>query len=95
MPTRAPTRRGQPPERVHDGDRGRSAGDEKRASTGRPVAPASRNNPVNWAVEAGRGALSSSLDWGLIASRLGLLALLAIVCGWVATRAFYAYQRSI
>jgi ABC-2 type transport system permease protein len=50
---------------------------------------------VNWAVDAGRAGLASSVDWGLVASRLGLLALLAVFCGWVATRAFRAYQRSV
>jgi ABC-2 type transport system permease protein len=54
-----------------------------------------RFNPVNWAVDAGREALGTSVDWGLIASRVGLLTLLASVCGWVATRAFHAYQRSV
>jgi ABC-2 type transport system permease protein len=52
-------------------------------------------NPVNWAVDAGRQALGSSVDWSLVASRVGLLTLLAVVCGWVATRAFHAYQRSV
>ena len=54
-----------------------------------------RYNPVNWAVDAGRAALGSSVDWTLVATRLGLLALLAALCGWVATRAFRAYQRSV
>ena len=52
-------------------------------------------NPVNWAVVAGRDAVSASPDWGLIGSRIGLLAALALVCGWLATRAFRAYQRSV
>ena len=55
----------------------------------------SRFNPVDWAVDAGRGALGSSVDWGLVASRAGLLALLAVVCSWVATRAFRTYQASV
>jgi ABC-2 type transport system permease protein len=59
------------------------------------VQQVARFNPVNWAVDAGRAGLGSSVDWGLIASRLGLLALLAVFCGWVATRAFRAYQRSV
>jgi ABC-2 type transport system permease protein len=54
-----------------------------------------RFNPVNWAVDAGREALGTGVDWNLVASRVGLLALLAAVCGWVATRAFHAYQRSV
>ena len=34
---------------------------------------ASDFNPVNWAVEAGREALTASPDWGAIAGRAGLL----------------------
>ena len=51
-------------------------------------------NPVNWAVEAGREAVSSSVDWGFVLGRLGLLAALAIACVLLATRAFRSYQRS-
>jgi ABC-2 type transport system permease protein len=54
-----------------------------------------RFNPVNWAVQAGRAALGTSVDWGLVGSRAGFLAVLAIVCAWFATRAFRVYQRSI
>ena len=52
-------------------------------------------NPVNWAVQAGREAVSPSPDWGLIGTRLAMLAALALVCTWLATRAFRAYQRSV
>jgi ABC-2 type transport system permease protein len=54
-----------------------------------------RYNPVEWAVQAGREALSSSADWGLVFSRMGWLVLFTVVCGWLATRAFRVYQRSI
>jgi ABC-2 type transport system permease protein len=54
-----------------------------------------RYNPVNWAVEAGREALGANVDWGYVGSRAGALAALAIVCVWLATRAFSAYQRSM
>jgi ABC-2 type transport system permease protein len=54
-----------------------------------------RFNPVNWAVTAGREALHSDVDWGLVLSHLGWLALLALACGWLSTRAFRAYQRSV
>jgi ABC-2 type transport system permease protein len=54
-----------------------------------------RFNPINWAVEAGREALGSNPDWGFIGARAGLLAALAIVCVWLATRAFNVYQRSV
>ena len=59
------------------------------------VQAVARFNPVNWAVEAGRGALGDNVDWGLVGSRALLLVALAVVCGWVATRAFHAYQRSV
>jgi ABC-2 type transport system permease protein len=52
-------------------------------------------NPANWAVVAGRGAASMHQDWGLIASRAGLLALLLLACLAFATRAFRSYQRSV
>jgi ABC-2 type transport system permease protein len=54
-----------------------------------------RYNPVNWAVQAGRAALGANTDWGLVLSRIGGLFILAIVCGWLSTRAFRAYQRSV
>ena len=54
-----------------------------------------RFNPVEWAVEAARTALSAQPDWGAVLSRVGLLAALAALTGWVATRAFRAYQRSV
>jgi ABC-2 type transport system permease protein len=52
-------------------------------------------NPVNWAVEAGRSAAMQHIDWGLVASRLGLLVALVLICASLATRAFSAYQRSL
>lgn len=54
----------------------------------------SRFNPVNWAVEAGRGALQANTDAGTILSRLAYLAAFAVVSAWIATRAFRSYQRS-
>lgn len=52
-------------------------------------------NPVDWAVVASRSALSDAPDWGGIGLRLlGLLAV-AVVTGFIATRAFRAYQRSL
>ena len=55
------------------------------------VQDVARFNPVNWAVEAGREAVSASADWGFVLERLGLLAGLTVVAIWGATR---AYQRS-
>jgi ABC-2 type transport system permease protein len=52
-------------------------------------------NPVNWAVEAGRQTLSSSIDWSLVGGRLAELLALTLVCAWLSTRAFRAYQRSV
>ncbi len=52
-------------------------------------------NPVNWAVVAGRSAVSSNPDWGVVASRAGFLAALFLVCLAFATRAFKTYQRSV
>jgi ABC-2 type transport system permease protein len=54
-----------------------------------------RFNPVNWAAEAGRSAAAANADWGLIGTRVGLLALVLLASAAFATRAFNAYQRSI
>jgi ABC-2 type transport system permease protein len=52
-------------------------------------------NPVNWAAEASRSAAVGKLDWGLVASRVGLLVALALLAATFATRAFGTYQRSL
>jgi ABC-2 type transport system permease protein len=54
-----------------------------------------RFNPVDWAAAAGRSATEANPDWGLIASRAGLLVLLLVASAAFATRAFTTYQRSI
>jgi ABC-2 type transport system permease protein len=54
-----------------------------------------RFNPVNWTVTAGRETLHSDVDWGLVLSHAGWLLLLALGVGWLSTRAFRAYQRSV
>ena len=59
------------------------------------VATAARYNPVDWAVVASRQALTPGTDWSVVAGRLGLLAALALVMAWLATRAFRTYQRSL
>ncbi len=56
---------------------------------------AARFNPVNWAAEAGRSAVTADADWGLIATRVGFLTVLLLASATFATRAFDAYQRSI
>jgi ABC-2 type transport system permease protein len=52
-------------------------------------------NPVNWAAEAARSAAMQKIDWSLVASRIGFLALLLMVAAYLATRAFAKYQRSL
>ncbi len=52
-------------------------------------------NPVNWAVQAGREALTISPDWTMVLWRLAALLVFALVCGWLGTRAFRVYQRSV
>jgi len=59
------------------------------------IATAAKFNPVNWAVEAGREALTGSPDWSMILPRIAGLAVLAILATAWATRAFRAYQKSI
>jgi ABC-2 type transport system permease protein len=52
-------------------------------------------NPLNWAVQAGRAALSADPDWGLIGIRCGGLLALAVVCVAVSVATFRSYQKSV
>jgi len=52
-------------------------------------------NPVNWAVEAARSALSASPDWGAIAGWSALLVAFLGASLLFAVRAFRTYQRSV
>jgi len=52
-------------------------------------------NPLNWAVESGRAAVSASPDWGEIAGYAGLLAGFLVLGSWLAVSAFRAYQKSV
>ena len=52
-------------------------------------------NPLNWAVEAGRDAVTAGPDWGAIAGKTGLLVAFLGLCAWFATRAFRTYQRAV
>jgi ABC-2 type transport system permease protein len=52
-------------------------------------------NPVNWAAEAGRSAAMQHADWGLVGSRVALLAAFVALSAALATRAFGSYQRSL
>ncbi|MGH2449313.1 MAG: ABC transporter permease [Chloroflexota bacterium] len=55
---------------------------------------AAKFNPVNWAVEAARGALSLQVDWSMVLTRMGWLFGLGVIFAWFATAAFRSYQRS-
>jgi ABC-2 type transport system permease protein len=59
------------------------------------VQDVARYNPLNWAVEVSRTALSATPDWGVVWSRLGALAVIAVLMSWAASRAFGAYQKSV
>ncbi len=54
-----------------------------------------RYNPVDWATVAAREALSADPAWGAVWPRLALLAALALVVAWLASRAFGNYQRAL
>lgn len=52
-------------------------------------------NPVNWAVEAGREALTAGPDWSFVLPRIALLVGLTVLMTAFATRTFRSYQRSM
>ena len=52
-------------------------------------------NPVDWAVNTGRQAITAAVDPAYISIHGLLLVLFMIICGWLATRAFRSYQRSV
>ena len=52
-------------------------------------------NPVNWALEAGRSAMTASPDWARVAVQGGGLALLAIAVTALSVLTFRAYQKSV
>lgn len=56
---------------------------------------ASSVNPLNWAVEAGRDAVTASPDWASIAGKAALLLAFLLICNGFAIRAFRSYQRSL
>jgi ABC-2 type transport system permease protein len=59
------------------------------------VAVTARFNPVDWAVVASRQALSAAPDWGSVGRHSLYLVAFALVVGWLSTRAFRTYQRSV
>ncbi|MGW7525167.1 ABC transporter permease [Streptomyces sp. NPDC054783] len=52
-------------------------------------------NPLNWAMVAGRAAMSGHSDWGVVLSRGGALLALAVAAVWLSIRTFRSYQRSV
>ncbi|WP_367324388.1 ABC transporter permease [Streptomyces sp. HUAS ZL42] len=52
-------------------------------------------NPLNWAMVAGRSAMSGRPDWGDVLSRGGALLALAVAAVWLSTRTFRSYQRAV
>ena len=52
-------------------------------------------NPLDWAIRAGRSALSTDPDWGGIAARCGGLLTLAVVCVAVSVATFRTYQKTV
>jgi ABC-2 type transport system permease protein len=52
-------------------------------------------NPVNWALEAARSAMSASPDWSRVLTQGGGLALLAVVLTALSVGTFRAYQKSV
>ncbi|TPQ20495.1 ABC transporter permease [Streptomyces sporangiiformans] len=52
-------------------------------------------NPLDWAMVAGRSAMTANPDWSDVLTRGGGLLALAVAAVWLSTRTFRAYQRSV
>ncbi|MEV5844512.1 ABC transporter permease [Streptomyces sp. NPDC051985] len=52
-------------------------------------------NPLDWAMVAGRSAMSADPDWGAVLGRGGALLALAVAAVWLSIRTFRSYQRSV
>lgn len=52
-------------------------------------------NPVNWALEATRGILTTSADWSTALAHGGWLLILAALMVWLSTLTFRSYQRTV
>lgn len=52
-------------------------------------------NPVNWALQAARGTLAPSVEWGTTLLHGGGLLALAAVLVWLSTLTFRTYQRTV
>jgi ABC-2 type transport system permease protein len=52
-------------------------------------------NPLNWAVQIGRSALTAHPDWGAIGVRCGGLLILAVACVALSVVTFRSYQKNV
>ncbi|MFB6935085.1 ABC transporter permease [Streptomyces chartreusis] len=52
-------------------------------------------NPLDWAMVAGRSAMSGHPDWGDVLTRGGGLLALAVAAVWLSIQTFRSYQRSV
>jgi ABC-2 type transport system permease protein len=59
------------------------------------VQTAARYNPLTWATEIARTAMSDAVDWSVVATRGALLLALAALVAWWSVRAMRTYQRSL
>lgn len=59
------------------------------------VETVSQLNPLTWAVEIARTAMSPAVDWSVVGTRALWLAALAAVVAWWSVRAMRTYQRSL
>ncbi|MGI8329192.1 ABC transporter permease [Actinomadura scrupuli] len=52
-------------------------------------------NPVNWSLDATRGALAADPDWRIALEHGGWLLALAVIMVWLSTLTFRGYQKSV
>jgi ABC-2 type transport system permease protein len=56
---------------------------------------AARFNPVDWATIAARESLAADPDWSSVGRHSAYLLAFTLIVGWLSTRAFRTYQRSV
>ena len=56
---------------------------------------AARFNPVDWATIAARESLAAGPDWSSVWRHSAYLLAFTLIVGWLSTRAFRTYQRSV
>jgi ABC-2 type transport system permease protein len=56
---------------------------------------AARFNPVDWATIAARQSLAADPDWSTVGRHSLYLLAFTLIVGWLSTRAFRTYQRSV